>query len=481
MELNEVTCNSNNHVKITPPTDETKKPREKNYDWWLSNKLLIFTLLGVSFGVVVGFTLRTFKLHPDAVLIISYPGELFMRMLKLVILPLIISSLIAGTSSLPTQTNGKIAARTFTFFLVTSSFNVAFGIFLALTIRPGEVQDLRGHHMSGSLKNISLLDSMLDLGRNLVPENLFQATFQQSFTALEQDDANNLVRIQQYRSGVNTLGLVLFCIVFGITTANSGSRGRVVAEFFSAIFDVMMRLIMNTVIVMTPFGVASIIAGKILSVADLTGVLIMLAWFVFTVLLGVLFYQLVILQLIYWVMLRKNPYKFYFQLLNPMLTAFACASTAASLPVAFEVMETKLKVDSRITKFILPIGANINTDGTALFISIASIFIAQINSVHLDFGDIVTVFFLAIAASFSVSSVPSAALIMILMVLSAIKVPADDVTLLFVIDWLLDRFRTTNNMLSDCYVAAVVGHLSAKELRAMDSVNGIVEKEDAKC
>lgn len=129
-------------------------------------------------------------------------------------------------------------------------------------------------------------------------------------------------------------------------------------------------------------------------------------------------------------------------------------------------METKLNIDSRVTKFILPIGANINTDGTALFISIATIFIAQINSINLGLGDILTVFFLSIAASSSVSSVPSAALIGILMVLSAIQVPAHDVTLLFAIDWLLDRFRTTNNMLSDCYATAIVAHLSSKELNS---------------
>ncbi|KAK0094346.1 hypothetical protein PV326_011172 [Microctonus aethiopoides] len=130
-------------------------------------------------------------------------------------------------------------------------------------------------------------------------------------------------------------------------------------------------------------------------------------------------------------------------------------------------MTDKLRVDPRVTRFVLPIGCNINMDGTALFVATASVFIAQMNGIFLGFGEIVTVILTSTAASVSSASVPSAALVLLLVVLSAIDAPVQDVSLLFAID--CDRVRTTNNMLGDCYAAAVVEHLSKKELMALDA------------
>lgn len=147
----------------------------------------------------------------------------------------------------------------------------------------------------------------------------------------------------------------------------------------------------NGVIWLTPVGISSVIAGKILSVNNIVLVMSQLCWFIATVIFGVLIYQLIIMQFIYFVFLKKNPFKFYVGLVQGMLTAFATASTAAALPVTFQLMDDKVKIDPRITRFVLPIGCNINMDGTAMFIAIASIFIAQMNGVYLGIGELVTV------------------------------------------------------------------------------------------
>jgi len=134
------------------------------------------------------------------------------------------------------------------------------------------------------------------------------------------------------------------------------------------------------------------------------------------------------------------------------------------------------KVDTRISKFVLPIGATVNMDGTALFVTVASIFIAQMNNIQLSPVDYVTVVLTSTAASIASASVPSAALVLMLIVLTAIDVPVQDVSLLWAVDWFVDRCRTTNNMLGDCYAAAVVEALSSKELSAMDAVSNKKEK-----
>ncbi|KAL4710636.1 hypothetical protein ACJJTC_003272 [Scirpophaga incertulas] len=452
--------------------------------WLLENMMLVITLFGVLMGIAVGFGLRPYNLGPDAHMVISYPGELFMRLLKLMILPLIIASLIAGSASLNAKMSGKIAVRTLLYFILTSMFNAFLGILIAMAIHPGK-PDLREDFVTVAAVNKrdhSILDSLLDIGRNIFPDNIVQAAFQQAHTiyvepsnvfggnSTDNGTLPKLVRVVSYRSGTNTLGLVFFCLAFGSLLGTLGPKGQVVIDFFQAIFEVIMKMVTG-VMWLTPVGVSSVIAGKILGVSNVGQVMSQLAWFIATVAIGVFFYQLVVMQLVYFMFLRKNPYKFYWGLSHAMLTASATASTAAALPVTFRAMEGSLRVDPRITRFVLPIGCNINMDGTALFLSSASVFVCQMNNLPLGFPQLATIFLTSTAASVSSASVPSAAMVLLLVVLAAVDAPARDVSLLFAIDWLVDRIRTTNNMLGDCYAAAVVEKLSKNELMACDAIS----------
>lgn len=185
---------------------------------------------------------------------------------------------------------------------------------------------------------------------------------------------------------------MFFCLIFGTILGTLGEKSKPVIDLFTIIFEVIMKMVTG-VMWLTPFGISSVIAGKILSVNDIALVISNLAWFIATVVIGVFLYQLIIMQLIYFVFLRKNPFKFYLGLVQGTLTAFATASTAAALPITFRIMNEKLKVDTRITRFVLPIGCNINMDGTALFVAVASVFIAQMNGIELGFGELVTVWY----------------------------------------------------------------------------------------
>lgn len=135
-----------------------------------------------------------------------------------------------------------------------------------------------------------------------------------------------LIRDLQYRHGTNTLGIVFFCLVFGTMLGTIGSKGQVVIDFFTAVFEVVMKMV-SCVMWLTPIGISSVIAGKILSINNLAPVMMQLMWFIITVAIGVFFYQWVVMQLIYFIIVRKNPFKFYYGLIHPMLMAFATAST----------------------------------------------------------------------------------------------------------------------------------------------------------
>lgn len=256
-----------------------------------------------------------------------------MRCLKLIILPLIITSLIAGTASLDMKMNGKIALRTFVLFCVTSLFSSILGTTLVLMIRPGDSSILENDQNMSMLYDsnkttTSLLDSLLDLGRNIIADNLFIATFQSTET-IYVPDRNNLSEMTRkigYRSGTNTLGLVFFCAFFGTAVGIIGEQGKIITQFFQAVFEVIMKLVVG-VMWFTPICICSIIASKILDVTDIGHVITQLGWFIVTVVLGLAIYHFGVMQIMYFMVLRKNPFPFYCKLLHPMLTAGACAST----------------------------------------------------------------------------------------------------------------------------------------------------------
>merc|ERR1711963_181142 len=164
----------------------------------------------------------------------------------------------------------------------------------------------------------------------------------------------------------------------------------------------------------------------------------------------------IVLPILYGVIVRKLPFRFIFNMGNALFTAFGTASSSATLPVTIEVLEERNNIDSRITRFILPIGATINMDGTALYEAVAAIFIAQVRGITLDAGKIVAISITATAASIGAAGIPQAGLVTMVMVLQTVGLPSTDVALILAVDWLLDRFRTAINVLGDSIGAGIV-------------------------
>jgi len=317
------------------------KPREA----LKKNLLLILTIAGVIAGIILGLTLRDMALSPTSLVLIAYPGELFIRMLKLMILPLVIASLISGAASMNANMNGAIVGKTIGYFLATSFFNAVLGILLAIAIQPGSYlsgQNLEKFERDMGPSQANILDGFLDLGRNIFPDNLFEASFQQVQTVKTESITEALVTIENgtqdlqnitettrkvvVRNGTNTLGIIVFCLVFGTVLGSSGKRGDVVKDFFYVVNEVVLKIVTG-IMWLSPVGVASVIMSKILSVTELGSVMSTLSLFILTCVIGIMLYQIVFQNLLYLLIVRKNPFKFYFNLLEPWVTAFATAST----------------------------------------------------------------------------------------------------------------------------------------------------------
>uniref|UniRef100_A0A8D3EGC8 Amino acid transporter n=1 Tax=Scophthalmus maximus TaxID=52904 RepID=A0A8D3EGC8_SCOMX len=442
------------------------------------NLLLGLTVMGVVMGVLFGMLLRYMLVTDSSVLtLVSFPGEILMRMLKMLILPLIISSLITGLAGLDARSSGRMGSRAMLYYMSTTVIAAILGVILVLGIHPGNPK-LRGGTASAAPKNqeVSSLDAFLDLLRNLFPENLVQSCFQQVQTVLKKipvaaPNQTEPILVNrkklEYKWGMNVLGLIGFFITFGICMGRMGERGKVMCDFFNILNEIIMAMV-SMIMWYSPVGIASLIAGKIAAIGDLEVVARQLGMYMVTVIVGLVIHGGLILPAIYFCITRKSPISFYSGIFQAWITALGTASSAGTLPVTFRCLEENLKIDKRVTRFVLPIGATINMDGTALYEAVAAIFIAQMNDISLDGGQIVTVSMTATLASVGAASIPSAGLVTMLLILTAVGLPTQDISLLIAVDWLLDRMRTSINVVGDSFGAGIVDHLSKAELAEID-------------
>ncbi|XP_072746518.1 excitatory amino acid transporter 2 [Anoplolepis gracilipes] len=448
-------------------------------EWMKINLLLTLTIAGVLVGIALGFLGRLADLTPESITLVSFPGEILMRMLKMFILPLIISSLISGMAQLDVQRSGRIGVRALTYYSITTILAAIVGIAMVLMIHPGDpqIKTTVAAVVKAEETKVSTVDAILDIIRNMVPENLVQACFQQVQTSYVKKKvvvigSNQSEYILEptlvYKDGTNVMGMIVFCIIFGVLAGQIGPRGKLMVDFFVVLNEIIMKLVTIVVVWYSPFGIMCLIAGKIMSITNLAATAQMLGLYMVTVILGLMIHAIITLPLIYWFMTRKNPAVFFRGMMQAWVTALGTASSAATLPLTFRCLEENNKIDPRVTRFVVAVGATVNMDGTALYEAVAAIFIAQLNGISLGFVEVITVSLTATLASVGAASIPSAALVTMLLVLTALGLPTNDVSLLFAIDWMLDRIRTSINVLGDGYGAGIVYHLSKAELDKMD-------------
>ncbi|XP_077568872.1 excitatory amino acid transporter 2-like isoform X2 [Stigmatopora nigra] len=499
---------------LEPTVETTESACSSICDKIMKNMVLTLTILGVFMGSIAGMLLRHISpLPPDVIMIISFPGEILMRMLKMLILPLVVSSLVTGLAGLDAKSSGRLGTRAMVYYMTTTVIAAVLGVVLVLLIHPGNPKLKANLGQGKKNDDVSSMDALFDLIRNLFPENLVQACFQQvGFIVKAQFAANTLkleqqirlflllfhysylpLQIQtvttkvqvptnrtkappqftikrslQFKSGMNVLGLIGFFVAFGVVMGKLGEKAKIMLEFFNVLNEIIMKIV-GGIMWYSPFGIGCLICGKIISIADLEIVARQLGMYMLTVIVGLIIHGGIFLPLIYLVIVRKNPFTFFMGLFQAWVTALGTASSAGTLPVTFRCLEENLKIDKRVTRFVLPVGATINMDGTALYEAVAAIFIAQMNGIELDWGQILTVSMTATLASVGAASIPSAGLVTMLLILTAVGLPTQDISLLVAVDWLLDRFRTSVNVVGDSYGAGIVYHLSKHELDSFDA------------
>ena len=382
---------------------------------------------------------------------ISPFGKIFINLLKLIAVPLVLSSLITGVASLSDLKKlSRIGGRTISIYIATTAVAVTIGLLSVNMLQPGstvpedmksKLQDTYQSSVSGrveaaeEVKDRSALQPIVDM----VPSNFFSSA------------SNNR----------NMLQVVFVAIIIGIALIQiNKNKAKPVLDFFEGINELVIKLVDN-IMLMAPYGVFALIADTITSIAgnNINNVLELLGalgFYMFAVIIGLLL-QTLITYTVVLKLFSKMPLKKFYQGLAPaQLLAFSTSSSGATLPVTMERCEEKLGVSEEVSSFVLPLGATINMDGTALYQAVAAVFIAQTLGMDLTLGAQLTIVLTAVLASIGTAAVPGAGVIMLVIILEAISVPSAGIALILGVDRILDMLRTVTNVTGDASVAVAV-------------------------
>ena len=446
-----------------------------------SNLLVILTLTAVILGLLLGIILQQFHLDNQVIVIIGFPGEILLRLLKLLIVPLILTSIITGITSLDIKSSGRIALRGLAYYFSTTILAIILGLFLVIVISPGLKNETPASLSSFSIavETRSTLDAAMDMIRNLFPDNFVKACFSNTKTeyqyilANSTGNATNVTRrVLSDSPGVNMSGIVCVAFVIGIALLTMKEEGESLISLIQTSNTLVMKLVI-CVLWYSPIGILSLIAEKVAETEDIVGLLEQLGWLMLTVMFGLTIHGCVTLPLLYFIFALRNPFILFYKLLPALLVAFGTSSSSGAMPVTIRCLEDKAKIDKRITRFLIPIGTTINMDGTALYEAITALFIAQLYRLDLTFLDYLLVVLTATIASVGAAAIPSAGLITIMIVLNLLGLPYESIVIVFSIDWFLDRFRTLVNVWGDSIGAGIVESLSVNDLDLPAEKEGI--------
>ncbi len=378
--------------------------------------------------------------YNKAIKAVGWMGVIFLRALKMIIIPLILSSLISGVTNIGTGENlGRLGLKTMGYYMITSTFAIITGLFFVNMIKPGIGADL---NFSQNVEG--LVESQRSLGQTLieiVPTNIFQ-----SFN-------NNAM-----------LSIIFFTVIFGFfITRISNPHRKFLKEAFNAVFEVMMQITLF-VIKFTPLGVFGIVAKVVADQDDLANLGTRMGLYMGTVILALLIHFFVTLPLFVKLVGKARPFRHLVNMSTPLLTAFSTSSSGATLPLTMKAVEQNSGVSNKISSFTLPLGATINMDGTALYECVAAIFIAQAYGVDLSLIQQLIIIVTALLASIGAAAIPMAGLVMITVILTAVGLPLEGVGLILAVDRILDMFRTATNVWSDSCGAVIIARSEGERL-----------------
>jgi proton glutamate symport protein len=409
-------------------------------------QILIALLLAVLAGSLAGTQSELMGVRFYAVF--DFIGTLFLNALKMLIVPLVVSSIIVGISGIGSGgAFGRLGLKTMLYYVTTTLFAILVGLALVNMLTPGMVDGAPAKHLIGLSENAGDLAAkvagkgtgdLVEIFLRMVPTNIVAAA-----------------------ADGQMLGLIFFSLLFGyFMTRLDEPYAKTMHNFWQGAFQVMMK-ITDLVMRFAPIGVFGLVAKVVAGTGY--SAFVPLAWFFFTVLAGLLVHFLVVLPLLLFLVGKVNPLRHFRAMAPALLTAFSTSSSAATLPLTMECVEKNAGVSNSTSSFVLPLGATVNMDGTALYECVAAMFIAQAYGIELGFVQQFTIVLMALVTSIGVAAIPSASLVAIAIILAAIGLPVEAIGLILAVDRVLDMCRTAVNIFSDSCGAVIIARLDGED------------------
>lgn len=403
---------------------------------WLLPALMV---AGGAGGVLLGASWGAEWRDPDragTVLGVRLLGTVFLSLLKALIVPLVVTSIVLGVQQLGAARRvARLALGTAAYFLLTTVIAVLIGLFLVQAFHPGSGGAGALESVALASEHTSPAQAIAQLVEGMFPPNLVGAAAEG-----------------------NVLGLIVFSLLFGAALALLGEHGRPLVAALDAAGAALLLLV-RWIVWLAPLGIFGLVADRVGQAgggAAAWGELQRLGGYALSVMLGLALHGLVVLPLLLWLLARRNPLKYFAGMIDALLTALGTASSAATLPITLRCVVERNGVSAKAADFVLPIGATVNMDGTALYEAVAAVFIAQSFGIELSTTQLVLVAVTATLAAIGAAAIPEAGLVTMVLVLEAVGLPAEGIGLLLSIDWVLDRFRTSVNVWGDSVGAAVI-------------------------
>jgi len=395
-------------------------------------------MAGLVFGVIFGIFAK------DHVHYVSWAGTLFLRALKMLVIPLIICSVISGISNIGSGKNlGRIGLKTITYYLTTSLFSIVVSLLFINFLKPGIGANIK---LAEPVKALTAeQQSIGQLLIEIVPENIFAALVD-----------NKL------------LSVLFFSLLLGIFITKLAEKQRTtLSEFFNAGFALFIKITMF-VIMFAPLGVFGLMAKIVAEQEQFFSLIGNMSMFALSVTAALLVHSLIFLPLLTRLIGRVDPFKHFQNMSAALLTAFSTASSVAALPLTMESVEKKSGVSNKITNFTLPIGATVNMDGTAIYIVGVVMFIAQANGLNMDITQQVILVLTALLTSIGTAAIPMASLVIITIILNLFNLPIELIALILPFDRPLDMLRTTTNVWSDSCGAVIIAKTEGETLEQIE-------------
>ena len=399
------------------------------------NGLLYLMIAGIILGIFSGW------MFGNTMLAVEWIGEMFLDALKMLVVPLIISSMIVGIAGLgDIRKVGKTGLITLVYFLITTCIAVGIGLVMVNIIEPGVAVEMTVEQVPEKVVGKESV-AITDILKSFVSPNLVQSM-----------------------ANMEILPLILFSLVFGGVLTTLGEPGKRAIDFFDTVNAAIMKIV-HLLMYFAPIGVFALIASKLgaagggdLFLAELAKI----GKYVTTVISALLIHGLVVLPAILYMITRRNPIIYFKNVVGALTTAFSTASSSATLPITIDCAEKNNQISRKSCLFVLPLAATVNMNGTALYESVAAMFIAQMLGIQLGLGDQMIIFLTATLAGIGAAGIPEAGLVTMVMVLQSVGLPLEGIGMLLSIDWFLDRCRTTINVWGDSIGAGVLDNLEEK-------------------